>query len=87
MNDEQGGLQSNQEVPKLGARVLKMTLEKFWGEKVAGDGKEPYEIIEGGDGLPTMMIREDGVDLNPPRELHGVDLSELASPKTETEKE
>ncbi len=67
------------------AKVKKMVLEKFWGEKVPGDGKEPYEVIEGGDGLPTMMIREDGVDLDPPRELHGVDLSELVSPKTEKE--
>lgn len=84
MND-QGGVPSNQDVPSLNAKVLKMTLEKFWGEKVPGDGKEPYEIIEGGDGLPTMMIREDGVDLNPPRELHGVDLSELSGPQTEKE--
>ena len=85
MMDLRGGVPSNQEVPKLGAKVLKMVLEKFWGEKVAGDGKEPYEIIEGGDGLPTMMIREDGVDLIPPKELHGVDLSELVQPKTEKE--
>lgn len=72
---------------KLEPRVLKMTLEKFWGEKVPGDGKEPYEIIEGGDGLPTMMIRENGVDLEEPRELHGVDLADLGSkPESKGEK-
>lgn len=85
MSEYEGKVQSNQEVPQLNARVLKMTLEKFDGEKVPGDGKEPVEIIEGGDGLPTMMIRENGVDLNPPRQLHGVDLSELAGSNQEKE--
>lgn len=84
MSEENQG-EVQQDVPQLNARVLKMTLEKFWGEKVAGDGKEPYEIIEGGDGLPTMMIREDGVDLDPPRELHGVDLAEMIPPQQEEE--
>lgn len=84
MNEENQG-EVQQEVPELNARVLKMTLEKFDGEKVPGDGKEPVEIIEGGDGLPTMMIRENGVDLNPPRELHGVDLTDLIPPKQQEE--
>jgi len=30
-------------------------LEKFDGEKRPGDGKEPVEVIEGGDGRPTVM--------------------------------
>lgn len=84
MSDENQG-EVRQEVPQLNARVLKMVLEKFDGEKVPGDGKEAVEIIEGGDGLPTMMIRENGVDLNPPRELHGVDLSELTALQPEKE--
>ncbi len=47
---------------------LDFTLEKFEGEKVPGDGKEPFQILKGGDGKPTMIVRDDYVDLDEPRE-------------------
>ena len=49
----------NQEIPKVRVRE-KFRLEKFMGEKVAGDGKVPFEIIEGGDDLDTVLTRPDG---------------------------
>ena len=58
-------------------------LEKFDGEKVQGDGKEPVEIIQGGDGLPTYLTRENGVDLPVPRMLKEADPSELDTQEKE----
>lgn len=52
------------------------TLEKFDGEKVPGDGKEPVEIIQGGDGKPTFLLRENGIDLDPPRMIKEADETE-----------
>lgn len=49
----------NQEIPRVRFRE-KFRLEKFNGEKVAGDGKVPFEVIEGGDGLDTVLTRPDG---------------------------
>ncbi len=49
----------NQEIPKVRVRE-KFRLEKFMGEKVAGDGKVPFEVIEGGDDLDTVLTRPDG---------------------------
>lgn len=57
--------------------VQTFILEKFDGEKVPGDGKVPVEIIEGGDGLPTLRTRKDGVDLPEPEVLKQADLSEI----------
>ena len=65
------------DTPGVKTRIDKFTLEKFDGEKVPGDGKVPVEIIEGGDGLPTLLIRKDGVDLPTPEVLKEADLSEL----------
>lgn len=49
----------NQEIPKVRFRE-KFRLEKFMGEKVEGDGKVPFEVIEGGDDLDTVLTRPDG---------------------------
>jgi len=49
----------NQEIPRVKVRE-KFRLEKFNGEKVAGDGKVPFEVIEGGDDLDTVLTRPDG---------------------------
>lgn len=57
---------------KLEARVT-FTLEKFDGEHAPGDGKEPVEIRTGGDGLPLLLTRENGVDLPVPRVLVNAD--------------
>ncbi len=59
------------------------TLEKFDGEKVQGDGKEPVEILQGGDGLPTYLTRENGIDLPVPRLIKEADLTELQQPEKE----
>ena len=65
------------DTPGIKARIDKFTLAKYDGDKVPGDGKVPVEIIEGGDGLPTLLIRKDGVDLPIPEVLKEADLSEL----------
>ena len=58
-------------------------LEKFDGEKVPGDGKEPVEIIQGGDGKPTFLLRENGIDLDPPRMIKEADETETQYNKKE----
>lgn len=66
------------EIDTSGAGIkTEFTLEKFDGDKVPGDGKEPVEIIQGGDGLPTFLIRENGVDLPVPRMIKEADPTEL----------
>lgn len=47
------------ELPRVKFRE-KFRLEKFNGEKVQGDGKVPFEVIEGGDKLDTVLTRPDG---------------------------
>lgn len=47
------------EIPKMKFRE-DFKLEKFDGEKVPGDGKEPVEVIEGGDGRDTILTKADG---------------------------
>lgn len=47
------------ELPQVRVRE-KFRLEKFNGEKVPGDGKVPFEVIEGGDDLDTVLTRPDG---------------------------
>ena len=49
----------NFEIPRMKFKET-FRLEKFDGEKVDGDGKQPVEIIEGGDGLDTIKIMADG---------------------------
>jgi hypothetical protein len=42
--------------------VKRWKLEKFDGDHIEGDGKEPIEVLEGGDGLPTIhYVRANGV--------------------------
>lgn len=60
---------------------MTFTLEKFHGEKVPGDGKEPYQILQGGIGQTTFILRDDYVDLDEPKEW-------IAPPdETETQQE
>lgn len=47
------------EIPRMKFKEA-FKLEKFDGEKVPGDGKVPVEVIEGGDGLDTVMTKADG---------------------------
>lgn len=47
------------ELPRVKFRE-KFRLEKFNGDKVPGDGKVPFEVIEGGDDLDTVLTRPDG---------------------------
>jgi hypothetical protein len=47
------------ELPRVKFRE-EFRLEKFNGEKVEGDGKVPFEVIEGGDKLDTVLTRPDG---------------------------
>ena len=49
----------NSEIPRVKFRET-FRLEKFLGEKVEGDGKVPFEVIEGGDKLDTVLTRPDG---------------------------
>ena len=49
----------NFEIPRMKFKET-FRLEKFDGEKVDGDGKQPVEIIEGGDGLDTIKTMADG---------------------------
>ena len=49
----------NFEIPRMKFKET-FRLEKFDGEKVDGDGKQPVEVIEGGYGLDTIMTKADG---------------------------
>ena len=49
----------NYEIPRMKFKET-FRLEKFDGEKVDGDGKQPVEVIEGGDGLDTIKTMADG---------------------------
>jgi phage/plasmid primase-like uncharacterized protein len=48
------------EATTFDVKVKHWKLEKFDGEHVEGDGKEPIEYIEGGDGLPTKHFVRTG---------------------------
>ena len=72
-------------MPDIGETRIstEFVLEKFDGEKVQGDGKEPVEILKGGDGLPTYLTRENGIDLPVPRLVKEADPSEIDQPEKE----
>ncbi len=52
----------NFEIPKVKFRE-DWKLEKFDGEKMPGDGKLPVEVLEGGDGKPTILTQQDGTQI------------------------
>lgn len=52
----------NFEIPKVKFRE-DWKLEKFDGEKIPGDGKVPVEVLEGGDGRPTILTKQDGTQI------------------------
>lgn len=72
-------------MPDIGKTRIRteFVLEKFDGDKIPGDGKEPVEILKGGDGLPTYLTRENGVDLSEPRLVKEADLTETQQPEKE----